>query len=62
MYPSIYSNHGVYEVDFFKPHPPDKIRRTFENIGVVIPNEVFQELWEKAAEKDPKGQVSAPTT
>lgn len=55
MYPSIYSNHGVYEEDFFKPHPPEKIRDIFKEIGVEMSTDVFEELWAKAAERDPKG-------
>ena len=57
MYPSIYSNNGVYEEDFFKPRPPEVIKQIFENIGVSMSPEVFQELWKEAVRRDPKGQV-----
>ena len=57
MYPSIYSNRGVYEEDFFRPHPQDKIREIFKNIGIEMTDEVFQQLWESAAKKDPRGEV-----
>lgn len=58
MYPSVYSNHGVYDKDFLIPQPPEKIREIFKNIGVTMKREVFEELWELAAKKDPRGQVS----
>ena len=57
MYPSIYSNHGVYEEDFFKPQPAEKIQEIFEQIGVTMPTEVFEELWERAKERSPNGEV-----
>lgn len=56
LYPSIYSNHGIYEHDFFRPHPPEKIREIFKHIGVEMSDEAFEELWARAAEKDPRGR------
>ena len=61
MYPSIYSNRGVYEEDFFKPRPSNQIKEIFESIGVTMTPEVFQELWQEAAKRDPRGQVSTHT-
>lgn len=58
MYPSMYSNRGVYESDFFEPRTPDQIREVFDNIGVNLSDELFQMLWKEAASRDPKGQVS----
>ena len=57
MYPSIYSNRGVYEEDFFKPRTSDQIKQIFESVGVTMTPEVFQQLWQEAARRDPKGQV-----
>ena len=59
MYPSIYSNHGVYEEDFFRPHPPEILREIFKNIGVQMSDEMFQEVWELAAKQNPKGEVGS---
>lgn len=56
IYPSIYSNHGVYQEDFFRPYPPEKIRDIFKLIGVEMSTEVFEELWAMAAERDPRGR------
>lgn len=61
MYPSIYSNRGVYEEDFFKPRPSNQIKEIFESVGVTMTPEVFQELWQEAAKRDPRGQVSNHT-
>lgn len=57
IYPSIYSNKGVYEEDFFKPRTSNQIKAIFESIGVSMTPEVFQELWKEAARRDPRGQV-----
>ena len=61
MYPSVYSNHGVYEQDFFRPQPPEKIREVFEKIGVTMSTEMFEDLWEKAKERSPNGEVRVQT-
>ena len=59
LYPSIYSNKGVYEEDFFKPRPSNQIKEIFESIGVTMTTDVFQELWKEAEKRDPRGQVGS---
>jgi len=59
--PSIYSNFGVYEEDFFKSRDETDIRRIFDSIGVEMTNEVFQQIWNKAKESASEGQVSVET-
>eukprot|EP00118_Oscarella_pearsei_P004229 m.17710 g.17710 ORF g.17710 m.17710 type:complete len:550 (+) comp27541_c0_seq1:45-1694(+) len=56
--PSVYSNYGVYERDFFEQRNPSEIKTVFTNIGVEMTEDVFQELWKRAAERDPNGLVS----
>jgi len=56
--PSIYSNHGVYEKDFFQPRSRFEIRRIIDGIGVAMSQESFQKIWEMAASRNPKGEVS----
>jgi len=58
--PSIYSNFGVYEEDFFKSRDQADIRRIFDSIGVEMTNDVFQKIWDKARESESckGGQVS----
>jgi len=46
--PSVYTNHGVFEQDFFEPRPRDEIRRIFEGIGATITDEAFDKIWEMA--------------
>lgn len=58
MYPSIYSNNGVFEEDFFKPRTQEEVRGIFEGIGVSMTPEVFKQLWKEAARRDAKGEVS----
>lgn len=55
--PSIYSNRGVHEKDFFQPRAPEQIHQIFSNIGVEIDNDSFQKLWTLAASRS-NGQVS----
>uniref|UniRef100_A0A069DUR3 EF-hand domain-containing protein n=1 Tax=Clytia hemisphaerica TaxID=252671 RepID=A0A069DUR3_9CNID len=58
MNPSIYSNNGVYEEDFFKGRQPHEVRRICDSIGVEMTNEMFQEIWEQAQNVAPNGEVS----
>lgn len=55
--PSIYSNHGVYEEDFFKGRQQSEVRRICDSIGVEMTNEVFQDIWNKARESMRNGEV-----
>lgn len=59
--PSLYSNKGVYEQDFFRPRSQQTIHRIFDSIGVEINPETFQQLWEKAKEQQQNGEVSVET-
>lgn len=61
--PSVYSQRGVYETDFFEPRPQDEVKRIFANIGVEITPEMFTAVWENAKKRDPrgKGEVSVET-
>ena len=34
-----------------------QVKRIFENIGVTMTTEVFEQLWQEAAARDPKGEV-----
>lgn len=59
--PSVYSNKGVYEKDFFQSRSQGEIRCIFDSIGVEMENDVFQALWEKAREQNASGEVSVET-
>lgn len=56
--PSIYSNHGVHEKDFFQPRDQYEIRRIFDGIGVEMTTDVFEKIWETASTRHPNGLVS----
>ncbi|XP_054846788.1 EF-hand domain-containing family member B [Eublepharis macularius] len=58
LYPSIYSNKGVYERDFFKTRPKEEIAHILRNIGVSISDERFDEVWRQACLKDHRGEAS----
>eukprot|EP00794_Sanderia_malayensis_P017678 gene17678-19442_t len=58
---SIYSNHGIYERDFFQPRDQNEIRRIFDSVGYGMTNETFQQLWSCAREKSNSGEVSVET-
>ncbi|CAN2389757.1 family [Pristimantis euphronides] len=59
--PSIFTQHMVYERDIFKPRTKKEIAQILHNVGVNIPNNTFEELWELAAKRHPKGEVSVET-
>lgn len=56
--PSIYSNHGVYERDFFQPRDQYEIRRIFDGIGVEMTTDAFEKIWKEASTRHPAGLVS----
>ncbi|KAJ8019884.1 EF-hand domain-containing family member B [Holothuria leucospilota] len=49
--PSIYSNRGVHEKDFFQPRTQEQIHTLFTNIGTNMDNDTFQKIWQLAAER-----------
>ncbi|NXQ94751.1 EFHB protein, partial [Sagittarius serpentarius] len=57
LFPSVYSQKGVYERDFFKPRQKAEIARILCNIGVNISDERFEEIWKQACMKDQKEEV-----
>ncbi|XP_015282430.1 PREDICTED: EF-hand domain-containing family member B [Gekko japonicus] len=57
LYPSIYSNKGVYETDFFKTRPKEEVAHVLRNIGVSISDESFDEVWRQACLKDHRGEA-----
>ncbi|KAJ7351911.1 hypothetical protein OS493_034516 [Desmophyllum pertusum] len=56
--PSLYSNCGVYEKDFFQPRDQYEIRRIFDGIGVEMTSNAFEKIWEQASTRHPNGLVS----
>ncbi|XP_072269550.1 EF-hand domain-containing family member B [Pyxicephalus adspersus] len=59
--PSIFTQNMVYERDFFKSRPKEEIAQILRNIGVHIPDNHFETLWDMAAKRHPKGEVSVET-
>ncbi|XP_063159943.1 EF-hand domain-containing family member B [Candoia aspera] len=57
LYPSICSNKGVYEKDFFKIRSKEEIAAILRNIGVELSEESFDEVWRQACLKDHRGKV-----
>ena len=58
--PSIYSNHGVYERDFFKSRNENEIRQIFDSIGFAMTDNTFQEVWQVARDRSKYGEVRLP--
>ncbi|XP_028402808.1 EF-hand domain-containing family member B-like [Dendronephthya gigantea] len=56
--PSVYSNHGVHEKDFFQHRTPNEVHRVIDSVGIRMSPEMFDELWKKAASENPQGLVS----
>ncbi|XP_039204793.1 EF-hand domain-containing family member B isoform X1 [Crotalus tigris] len=57
LYPSVYSNRGVYEKDFFRIRSKEEIADILRNIGVKLSDESFDEVWRQACLKDHRGKV-----
>ncbi|XP_050794385.1 EF-hand domain-containing family member B isoform X1 [Gopherus flavomarginatus] len=55
--PSVFSQKGVYEKDFFKTRPKAEIARILRNIGVSISDQNFEEIWKQACMKNHRGEV-----
>ncbi|XP_053571711.1 EF-hand domain-containing family member B [Bombina bombina] len=56
--PSTFTQHMVYESDFFKSRPKQEIFQIFRGTGIEISDEKLNEFWELASTKHPKGLVS----
>ncbi|KFQ49157.1 EF-hand domain-containing family member B, partial [Pelecanus crispus] len=57
LFPSVFSQKGVYESDFFKTRPKAEIAQILRNIGVNISDERFEEIWKQACMKHQKEEV-----
>ncbi|NXW01296.1 EFHB protein, partial [Fregetta grallaria] len=57
LFPSVFSQKGVYESDFFKTRPKAEIARILRNIGVNVSDERFEEIWKQAWMKYQKEEV-----
>ncbi|XP_025933931.1 EF-hand domain-containing family member B [Apteryx rowi] len=55
--PSVFSQKGVYERDFFRTRPKAEIEQILRNIGVNISDESFEEIWKQACKKHQRGEV-----
>ncbi|NXU49963.1 EFHB protein, partial [Turnix velox] len=57
LFPSIFSQKGVYERDFFQTRPKAEIAQILHNIGVTLSDERFEEIWKEACLKHRKEEV-----
>ncbi|KAM9023154.1 LOW QUALITY PROTEIN: EF-hand domain-containing family member B [Ara ararauna] len=57
LFPSVFSQKGVYEKDFFKTRPKAEIAGILCNIGMKISDERFQEIWKQASMKHQKEEI-----
>ena len=57
MYTPGSSCRGVFERDFFRSRGPQEVREVFQRVGVEMPDQVFQEVWQEAERRDPRGEV-----
>ncbi|XP_059165045.1 EF-hand domain-containing family member B-like [Physella acuta] len=58
MYPSLFSQHSVYERDLLQPRTLEEIRSIFTNIGVRLTGEELDKVYKMASQTHPKGHVS----
>ncbi|NXT81158.1 EFHB protein, partial [Zapornia atra] len=57
LFPSVFSQNGVYERDFLETRPKAEIAQILLNIGVNISDEKFEEIWKEACMKHQKEEV-----
>ncbi|NXY70130.1 EFHB protein, partial [Glareola pratincola] len=57
LFPSVFSQKGVYERDFFETRPKAEIAQILHNIGMDISDERFEEIWREACLKHQKEEV-----
>ncbi|XP_044534823.1 EF-hand domain-containing family member B [Gracilinanus agilis] len=57
LYPSVFSEKGVFERDFFKARSKEEIARILRNIGVSLTDETFEQVWNLAAQKHHRREV-----
>ncbi|KAM9648118.1 LOW QUALITY PROTEIN: EF-hand domain-containing family member B [Morphnus guianensis] len=57
LFPSVYSQKGVYERDFSKTRPKAEIAGILHNVGANISDERFEEIWKQACMKHQKEEV-----
>ncbi|KFV82065.1 EF-hand domain-containing family member B, partial [Struthio camelus australis] len=55
--PSVFSQKGVYERDFFKTRPKAELEQILRNIGMNVSDESFEEVWKQACRKHQRGEV-----
>ncbi|XP_069668740.1 EF-hand domain-containing family member B-like isoform X2 [Periplaneta americana] len=59
--PSIFSQYGVTPEDFFKPRDKETIYNIFTHIGVKLPDDLFESIWNEAYQCDESGGVCVET-
>ncbi|XP_037684141.1 EF-hand domain-containing family member B isoform X2 [Choloepus didactylus] len=57
LHPTIFSQKGVFERDFFKTRSKEEIARILCNIGVKLSDEEFENVWNLASKKHHSGEV-----
>lgn len=58
LQPSVFTLRGINEKDFMCPRPREEIKTIFKNIGVDLTDELFSNVWDRAAAQNPYGEVS----
>ncbi|XP_003415838.2 EF-hand domain-containing family member B [Loxodonta africana] len=57
LHPTVFSQKGVYERDFFKTRSKEEIAQILCNIGVKLSDEEFENVWNLASKKHHSGEV-----
>ncbi|KAG8516237.1 EF-hand domain-containing family member B, partial [Galemys pyrenaicus] len=61
LHPTIFSQKGVFERDFFKTRSKQEISEILCNIGVKLSDEEFENVWNLASKKHDRGEVCVET-
>uniref|UniRef100_A0A8B9QQL5 EFHB C-terminal EF-hand domain-containing protein n=1 Tax=Anas platyrhynchos TaxID=8839 RepID=A0A8B9QQL5_ANAPL len=57
LFPSVFSQKGVYENDFFKTRPKAEVAQILRNSGMNISDERFEQIWKQACMKQQEEEV-----
>ncbi|NXX47045.1 EFHB protein, partial [Tricholaema leucomelas] len=57
LFPSVFSQKGVYEGDLFKARPKAEIAEILRNIGMNVSDERLEEIWKQTCMKHQKEEI-----
>ncbi|XP_049323534.1 EF-hand domain-containing family member B [Astyanax mexicanus] len=57
LFPTVHSRYGVHEKHFFSPRTKNQMVQIFQNVGLNVSEQTFEEAWKLASIRSPTGDV-----